>query len=195
MTEAPDFKLLNLPKDAEVLVSPTEIRRGLARIADALNDRYAATRQPPLVLCVMTGAMVFVGQLLPLLMFPLQLDYVHASRYRGQTRGGRLELLVRPRMSVAGRDLLLLDDIFDEGDTLAGIAAQLRAEGAASLQVAVLVEKLHDRKVAGFAPDLVGVSVPDRYVFGCGMDYGELYRNLPAVYALREASEASGSAD
>lgn len=179
-------KSLDLLKDAEVLVAPAEIVRHVTRLADALNDHFSEVPEPPLVLCVMSGAMIFAGQLLPQLMFPLQLDYVHASRYQGGLRGGEVKLSVRPRLELRGRDILLLDDIFDEGYTLCRIAAELEKEGVGSVYTAVLVNKQHDRKVQDFAPDLVGVQVPDRYVFGCGMDYRELYRNLPAIYALRE---------
>ena len=193
MAERPAFDLLDLSRDAELLISAGEIQSCIARIADALNSRYKQVRSPLLVMCVMNGALFFAGQLLPRLVFPLQLDYLHATRYRGQLRGGALEFLVRPRQPLAGRDLLLLDDIFDEGHTLARITEELKAAGVRSLYTTVLVEKLHKCKVRGFTPDLVGVQVPDRYVFGCGMDYRELYRNLPAIYALRSDREADRS--
>lgn len=82
--------------------------------------------------------------------------------------------------------MLVIDDIFDEGDTLKAIVAEVRRQGAAAVYSAVLVNKRHDRKAAGLTVDFVGLEVPDRYVFGCGMDYKEYWRNLPAIYAVRD---------
>jgi hypoxanthine phosphoribosyltransferase len=133
----------------------------------------------------MGGAVVFSGQLLPLLRFPLELDYVHATRYADTTRGGALEWKVRPRVPVRGRTLLVLDDILDAGITLAAIRADLLAAGAAEVFSAVFADKETGRSKPVLA-DFVGLRLPDRYVFGFGMDVRGAWRNLPEIYALRE---------
>lgn len=148
------------------------------RIAAGLGERY------PVVLCVMGGSVVFAGQLLPLLRFPIEFDYLHATRYDGATRGGTLSWKVLPRLSVRGRTVLVLDDILDEGHTLAAIRERLLNDGAEEVQCAVFADKLTGRPKP-VKPDYVGLSVPDRYVFGYGMDVEGAWRNLPAIYALR----------
>ena len=168
---------------AERLVSAAEIQAVLRRLADAIEARLGTTT--PLVLTVMGGAVVFSGQLLPLLRFPLELDYVHATRYADTTRGGALEWKVRPRVPVRGRTLLVLDDILDAGITLAAIRADLLAAGAAEVFSAVFADKETGRSKPVLA-DFVGLRLPDRYVFGFGMDVRGAWRNLPEIYALRE---------
>lgn len=140
----------------------------------------------PVVMCVMGGAVVFAGQLLPRLDFPLEFDYVQASRYHNKTEGQQLVWKVMPGDYLHGRTVLLLDDILDQGHTLAAIREKCLEQGAARVVIAVLVEK----ELAQPKPiqaDFVGLKVPDRYVFGCGMDVYGWWRNLPAIYALREA--------
>ncbi len=167
---------------ADCLYSAQQVERALDRLAEQLTERLRGTN--PLLLCVLNGAVVTAGQLLTRLDFPLELDYLHATRYQGETRGGELHWIAHPRTSVAGRTLLVVDDIFDEGITLAAIVAALRAEGAGEVLSAVLVEKRHDRKPEGFRPEFIGLEVEDRYVFGYGMDYKEYLRNVPGIFAV-----------
>jgi len=168
---------------ADKVCDEAAVSAALDRMAGEIRGDLSG--RDPLVLVVMIGGMVPAAWLLERLDFPHQVDYVHATRYRGTTRGGAsLEWRARPPAAVAGRDVLVIDDILDEGYTLAAIIEACRALGAASVRSAVLVKKAHDRCVPGLAPDYVGVEVEDRYVFGCGMDYHERYRQLPAVYAL-----------
>lgn len=154
------------------------IRAMAADIAAAIGD------QRPLVLCVMGGAVVFAGQLLPQLDFPLEFDYVQVNRYRNQTAAQPLQWKVLPGENVAGRTVLVLDDILDEGQTLAAIRQKCLELGADRVVTAVLVEKTLDR-AKPIRADHIGLRVPDRYVFGCGMDVYGWWRNLPAIYALR----------
>jgi hypoxanthine phosphoribosyltransferase len=171
-------------READVVCSEVAVQQALERlageIAERLRDRY------PLVLSVMGGSVVFSGQLLPLLRFPLEFDYLHATRYDGTTRGGTLLWKVLPRQPVAGRAVLVLDDILDEGDTMAAIKRRLLEDGAAEVYCAVFADKTlgHSKPIR---PDFVGVTVPDRYVFGFGMDVEEAWRNLPAIYALKDS--------
>lgn len=172
---------------AEMVCTPEAAAAAVARVArevsDALGTRY------PIVLSVMGGGVVFTGQLLPLLGFPLDFDYVHATRYRGETLGRTIDWKVRPQEDVRGRVVLVVDDILDEGWTLAAIRDYLLGEGAAEVRMAVFCEKLIGREKPVRA-DFVGVTVPDRYVFGFGMDVYGAWRNLPAVYALKPDASA-----
>ena len=168
---------------SELIVGATEVELALdslaSRITDALADRF------PNALCIMGGAVVFAGQLLPRLGFPLEFDYLHATRYRDGTRGGEIEWSVLPRKAMSGRSVLLLDDILDEGHTLAAAKVKLLELGAAEVKIAVLADKDigRDKPVAA---DFVGLTLPNRYVLGMGMDAYGLWRNLPAIYALKE---------
>jgi hypoxanthine phosphoribosyltransferase len=147
-------------------------------ISDVLHDRF------PLVLPVMGGAIVFAGQLLPRLDFPLEFDYLHVTRYRGKTQGGAIEWRVLPGKSVAGRTVLVIDDILDEGETLYAVRQKLVEMGAAKVHTAVLADKDIPSKKP-IQADFVGLKVPNRFVFGCGMDAYGLWRNLPEIRALK----------
>lgn len=157
------------------------------RVAGEITAKLA--QEFPLVLAVMGGAVVFAGQLLPRLPFPLEFDYLHVTRYRDGTRGGAIDWKVWPRDNVAGRTVLVVDDILDEGHTLAEVKARILAEGAKKFYCAVFADKElgHAKPIAA---DFAGVSLPDRYVFGFGMDIAGAWRNLPAVRALRPAQAA-----
>jgi hypoxanthine phosphoribosyltransferase len=155
------------------------IERIAAEIAATLKDRY------PLVLSVMGGAVVFTGRILPMLNFPLEFDYIHASRYGAATGGGSVDWKVEPKANVAGRVVLVLDDILDIGDTMLAIRQRVTGLGAEAFYSAVLTDKKIGRAKPIYA-DFVGLSLPDRYVFGCGMDACGFWRNLPAIYALKE---------
>jgi hypoxanthine phosphoribosyltransferase len=153
----------------------------IRRMATAIRNDYAGSR--PLFLTLMNGGMVFGGLLSLELGIDIEFDYLHATRYRGATSGGGLHWLRHPQVPLAGKRVLLVDDIVDEGHTLIEVIAWCRAQGAAEVRVAALAWKRHGRCVID-APDYWGVEVPDRYVFGFGMDYHEQGRNLPAIYAL-----------
>ncbi|MDN3526362.1 hypoxanthine-guanine phosphoribosyltransferase [Halomonas sabkhae] len=167
---------------ADCLISQSEVERALDRMADALN-RDLGDRLP-VFYCVMNGGLITTGHLLTRLGFPLEVDYLHATRYRGGTRGGELFWRVSPEVPMAGRHVVIVDDILDEGSTLAAILDYCRQAGAASISTAVLVDKQHDRKaVEGLKADYCGLEVADRYVFGFGMDYQGYWRNAPGIFA------------
>ncbi len=139
----------------------------------------------PLLLAVMTGGIVPAGCLLGRLDFPLRLDYLHATRYRGEVRGGEVHWLRRPNIPLRGRVVLVVDDILDEGITLTQILAYCREAGAAEVYSAVLVNKRHGRKPGIGEADFTGLEVADRYVFGYGMDYRGYLRNVRGIYAVK----------
>ena len=170
-------------RESDLITSAGEVQAAVDRLAAqierALGKRY------PLVLAVMGGAVVFAGQILPKLRFPLDFDYVHASRYGTATRGAGIEWRVRPPEIVKGRAVLVLDDILDHGETMAAIKRGLLELGAQSVHCAVLVEKRLNTKKP-ISADFVGLQIPDRFVFGCGMDAKGFWRNLPEIRAMKE---------
>ena len=168
---------------AECLLTEVQVNELLDQLACRLRADYADLN--PIVLCVMTGGLVTLGQLLPRLDFLLQVDYVHATRYQDELAGGELSWLHRPTSNLAGRHVLLVDDILDEGITLLHLRDYCQGQGAESVKSLVLVEK--DLKIEKpIVADYVGHVVPDRYVFGFGMDYKSYGRNLPGIYAVSE---------
>lgn len=172
-----------LLQHSEVICSEQEVAATVKKLAHEITACLAEAK--PLVLCVMGGAAVFAGQLLPRLNFPLEFDYVQASRYHNGTSGQHLVWKVAPSENVRGRTVLLLDDILDEGHTLAAVRDKCLEAGAAKLLIAVLSEKDLGRPKP-LQADFVGLTLPNRYVFGCGMDVYGWWRNLPAIYALKD---------
>ncbi len=168
--------------EADLLCSAEESALAVRRVAGEIGARLRDAN--PLVLAVMGGAVVFTGHLLPQLDFPLDFDYLHVTRYGDVTVGGSLRWVVEPRAAVAGRTVLVVDDILDEGVTMAEIVKRLREQGAADVLSAVFADKNLGR-AKPIAADFVGVLLPNRYVFGYGMDVKGAWRNLPAVYAVR----------
>jgi len=166
---------------AECLVSAQEMDAALDRMAEELTERLAG--KDPLVLCVMTGAVIVAGLLLPRLNFQLRLDYIHASRYQGATSGGELAWRHRPSEAIRGEHVLVLDDILDEGVTVDQVIRACHEDGAASVHSAVLVEKIRPHRCG---VDVVGVRVPDRYLYGYGLDYKNYFRNASGIYAVAE---------
>jgi len=170
-------------RDSDLVTSAAEVQAAVDRLAAEIER--ALGKAYPLVLAVMGGAVVFAGQILPKLRFPLDFDYVHASRYGAATRGAGIEWRVRPPEIVKGRAVLVLDDILDHGETMAAIKKGLLELGASSVHCAVLVEKRLNTKKPVTA-DFVGLQIPDRFVFGCGMDAKGYWRNLPEIRAMKE---------
>lgn len=155
------------------------VRRVAREISERLRDRN------PVLLCVLKGGLPFAGHLLTQLTFPLDFDYLHVSRYRLATSGSELSWRIEPEIALSGRTVLVLDDILDEGLTLAAIRDRLLALGAATCYTAVAADKLIGR-TKPIQADFVALSVPDRFLFGYGMDVRGAWRNLPAIYAMRE---------
>lgn len=171
---------------AELIYSAEQISASLDQLAEQINRQLASTTRPILVLPVMNGGLVLSGQLITRFKFPLFIDYLHATRYRGKTTGSQLHWKVKPQHSLAGQTLLIIDDILDEGYTLQAVIEYCRAEGAAAVYSVVLVEKNHPRDKASVKADFTGLYIEDRYVFGFGMDYKSYHRNLNGIYAVHE---------
>ena len=170
-------------QQAECLYDRTTVEAAFDRMASRINGEMAGAEV--VVICVMNGGLVASGILLPRLDFLLRLDYMHASRYRERVSGDELHWKVEPTQPLAGKNLLIVDDILDEGYTLDAIIRFCQGQSPASVRAAVLVQKQHDRGVRP-AVAYVGLQVPDRYVFGYGMDYKGFWRNAPGIYAVAE---------
>jgi|SRR5262245_23240804 len=170
-------------ENSDSIASAEEVQAAIRRVASEIEQRLGAAY--PMVLAVMGGAVVFAGQLLPLLRFPLDYDYIHASRYGAATRGAEVDWKVSPPHLVRGRSVLVLDDILDHGETMNAIKNRLLELGAKEFYCAVLVEKKLTMKKP-IRADFVGLTIPDRFVFGCGMDAKGYWRNLPEIRAMKE---------
>lgn len=170
--------------EADLLVGEAGVAAAIGRLAGEITEQLREAN--PVLLCVMNGGLIFAGQLATKLVFPLEIDYCHATRYGHETAGAGLNWIARPRRELRGRTVLLADDILDEGITLAAIADYCREQGAARVLMAVLVDKRHDRKVSpGFRADFTGLETEDRFLFGYGLDYKGYWRNAPGIYAVK----------
>jgi hypoxanthine phosphoribosyltransferase len=177
---------LHVFSHSEEIVSADAVNASIGRMAQAI--RVEMSENFPLVLSVMGGAAVFTGMLLPHLDFPLEFDYIHLTRYRNATQGGSdMQWRVAPAESVKDRVVLVLDDILDEGETMAAIRDRILEMGAKRFHCAVLCEKVIP-KAKPLRADFCGFQVPDRYVFGCGMDAKGYWRNLPTIRALTDGA-------
>lgn len=179
-----------LLETAEELFTKETVDAAVTRMADTLNARFNAPdcQDFPLVLGVMGGAVVFTGNLLPQLTFPLEFDYIHVSRYGDEDQGGQVVWKVVPRSNVTGRTVIVLDDILDEGETLAHVKQRLLDMGAAEVILAVFCDKAIG-KAKPCKADIVGITIPNRFVVGFGMDAYGYWRNLPGLWAIKTDSE------
>lgn len=170
--------------NADCLVNEQQVDKAINTMAQAITDRLQDSN--PLLFCVMNGGLILTGQLLTRLRFPVQAEYLHATRYRQETTGGILEWKLRPEADIQDRTVLIVDDILDEGTTLCAIADYCLTHGAKEVLTAVLVDKQHDRKAKpDLKADFTGMYVEDRFLFGYGMDYKGYWRNAPGIYAVK----------
>jgi len=176
--------------NAEEIVSADQVQAAVRHVADVLNQRFDKDEagEFPLVLGVMGGAVVFTGHLLPQLTFPLEFDYIHVTRYGDLDRGGEVVWKVIPRQDVKGRTIIIVDDILDEGETLAHVKQRLLDMGAAEVILAVFADK-ELGKVKPVYADIVGLTVPNQFVGGFGMDAHGYWRNLPGLWVIRDADK------
>jgi hypoxanthine phosphoribosyltransferase len=183
MTDTVD-ELNQVMAEADCLVPEEQVYQVIDTMAGEITT--ALKDSNPLLFCVMNGGLILTGQLLPRLKFPVQAEYLHATRYRQETTGGILEWKLQPEANMNGRTVLIVDDILDEGTTLCAIADYCLAHGASEVLTAVLVDKQHDRKAKpNLKADFTGLEVEDRFLFGYGMDYKGYWRNAPGIYAVK----------
>jgi hypoxanthine phosphoribosyltransferase len=180
--------------DAEEIISATDIAKGFDRLASGIQA--LVDNGNCILLGVMTGGLYPLIRLADRLQGDFLIDYCHATRYVGETRGGRLQWLETPHLSMANQTVVIVDDIFDEGLTLQAVADYCRQAGAFRVATAVMLVKERQSVADIAAPDFTtGLTVPDRYVFGCGMDIYGRWRHLPAIYALQELPRTKGNPD
>jgi hypoxanthine phosphoribosyltransferase len=181
----PDQETINpqeIMDNSSLLVSKEDVEAAIVRMGEAVNAYYG--NQPIIMLAVMTGAIMPAAWLAAQLKMPMRMDFIHATRYAGQTQGGELDFRVPSRLNLQDQDILVVDDIYDVGLTLELIERYCLSRGARTVNSAVLVRKLHDRETAGKLPRFIGLDVVDKYVFGCGMDAYEHWRHLVEIRAL-----------
>lgn len=184
MSELTPAEVRAVESRARCLLPAAEVENILEGLAREISLRMC--EENPLVICIMNGGLVITGKLLSLLDFPLQLDYLHATRYGHEVSGSDLQWLKEPQLELAGRSVLLLDDILDEGETLYRVKQYCEQKGAAKIAVAVLIDKIHDRKNPNVKADFVGVEVEDFYLYGFGMDYKGYLRNAAGIFAVAD---------
>ena len=173
----------NALKNAECLYTTDEVEKAITRMASEISKEL--NKSNPLVLPVMIGGVILAGKFIPQLNFPLQMDYIHATRYRSSTSGSKITWLKKPEKSLEERTVLLIDDILDEGVTLAAIIEYCYEAGAKKVFTAVLAEKKLDKDKPIKKADFTGLVIPDHYLFGYGMDYQEYHRNAAGIYAVK----------
>ncbi len=171
------------PDGAECLFAPAAVARALDAQAERIG-RLAGPGEVLSIIALMKGGMYPAVELSRRLGGALRIDYVHATRYREATRGGSIHWQHWPDSLELGDHVVLVDDIFDEGHTMAAVAERLGAQGVRQVTTAVLARKRHDRGLDRDWVDDHALEVPDRYVFGCGMDYRGLWRQLDGIWAL-----------
>ncbi|MGO3344796.1 MAG: hypoxanthine-guanine phosphoribosyltransferase [Marinomonas sp.] len=175
-------ELNTILEESDCLIDANQIDIALDKMATQITADLKD--KMPLVICVMNGGLIPTASLIERLPFPIELDYVHASRYGMETEGTKLKWMSYPQTDIIDRDVLIVDDIFDQGHTLQAIIEWFEKQGAKSVFTATVINKLHDRKV-DIAPDYIGLDVEDRFLFGFGMDYKGAFRNLKGIYAIK----------
>ena len=166
---------------ADCIYKAEQVQEVLNTVARSIQQDYADKN--PLILCVMNGGLYFTAELMRRFSFALELDYLHVSRYHNSTTGGKLKWRILPEATLEGRNVLIVDDILDAGFTLQAIQKKCLELGAANIETAVLARKSRQQVVVPV--EYCGLVLPDRYVFGCGMDYQGYFRNLNDIYALK----------
>jgi len=168
-----------------MLYSTEEVEAAIDTMARAITGELQDKN--PVILCLMIGAVIIVGKILTRLNFPLQLEYVHATRYQGTTTGGNVQWVRSPSVPLKDRTVLIIDDILDEGVTLATMIEECKKAEAAKIYTAVLADKQTKTNRALQKADFTGLTLPDQYVFGYGMDYKGYLRNAPGIYAVKKS--------
>lgn len=195
---AKDLNLLRSVEAQEVLrradrlIDRQSLSFGFDRMASEITEKIASLN--PVVLCVMVGGLYATAEITRRLDFPLEIDYLHATRYKGQIQGGDLAWKVSPGGHLADRHVLIVDDVLDEGQTLWAVVNAVAKQMPASIHIAVLLKKKRDKRYEEIKVDFLGFTVEDRYVFGAGLDYKGYFRQLPEVYAVSSEDEYLGQA-
>ena len=176
-------EITQVQAEADLIYTSEQVEAAIEKMSREIT--VVLEDKNPVILCLMIGGVIPTGKLLPLLDFPLQVEYVHATRYQGETNGGTLHWIRKPTLSLQDRHVLIVDDILDEGTTLMAMVEECKNNQAKTILTAVLADKQLDKERSFKKADFTGVMVPNRYLFGYGMDYKEYLRNAPGIYAVK----------
>lgn len=168
----------------KTLLNEQQLQAGVDAMAKQITQRYGD--RPLTIVAVMTGSLVLLADLIRRLSMPVRVSLIQASSYRGGTSSGELWIRDDMMLDVSGREVIVLDDIFDTGKTLQEVLRRIQAMGPSSLSSAVLLHKV-GRQTVSMQPDFVAFQIPDEFVVGYGLDYQDLYRNLPFLAVLEPA--------
>lgn len=183
MTTITTSELQLVQEDADLIFSAHQISVAIENMALSLEKQIQ--KKDAIILCVMNGGLITTSDLLRNMGCKTRLDYLQVARYRDKTVGGSLHWHKEPQLPLEDQTVVLVDDIYDEGYTLEEVVSYCENKGAKEvITVVLLLKQKTDRQVA-MQPDIYGLEVMDRYVFGYGMDYKGYLRNLPAIYALK----------
>ncbi len=174
-----------LPPNSQVLIAEDKINREIEALAIEINQDFA--QKKVVFLTIMNGGMIFASALATRLNLDMEMDYLQLSRYGKNQSGGQLVWKYQPEVNMHDTHVILCDDIYDEGHTLAAAHAWCLEKGALSASSVVLVHKNHDRTYAQYKPDYVAMNIPDHFIFGYGMDYEEKLRQLPEIYYIPQS--------
>ncbi len=182
--------MIKIPEDiksvyeqATCIYSKEEVEHALDKLALQITDDVSESY--PVFLCVVVGGMIPLASLLMRMIFPLEINYIHATRYQGTTAGGELHWKATPSCDLKDRTIVIVDDILDSGLTLSAIVKFCQDKEAKKIYTAVLVDKQHARQPGGLqTADYAGLTVGDHYVFGYGMDYRGYLRNAPGIFSI-----------
>jgi hypoxanthine phosphoribosyltransferase len=170
---------------AKILIAEDELQARVLELAEEIDGVYSEDN-PPLLVCVLKGAFIFLADLSRRLEVPHEVDFMEVSSYGGNTvSSGVVRILLDLERNIEGRHVLIVEDIIDSGRTLEYITRNLRTRNPASLRICTLLSKPARRELH-VAVDWVGFEIPDEFVIGYGLDYAEVYRNLPFIGVLRE---------
>lgn len=183
-------QIQEVKEKATCLFTKEAIETNLDKIAGKISEQLGESN--PVVLCVLIGGLIPAGNLLPRLDFPLELDYIHATRYANEKVGNtEINWVAKPRVSLKNRNVLIIEDILDGGLTLAAIVEYCREQGASAVYTAVLLDKQKVTRVPGGiqSADFTAITMDNGFVFGYGMDYDGYLRNAPGIYVVSPEHE------
>ena len=182
-------RIQEVEKKATCLFTKKKIEDSLDRMAKAISEELSESN--PVVLCVLIGGLIPAGNLLPRLDFPLELDYIHATRYDKKITGTDIKWIVKPRASLENRNVLIIEDILDGGLTLAAIVDYCFKQGAKSVYTAVLLDKQKAQRAVGgtLKANFTAITMDNGFVFGYGMDYDGYLRNAPGIFVVAPEHE------
>ncbi len=168
-------------------ITPAEIARAVTAVAERINADYAGRN--PLFICVLSGAYIYAADLYRQIALESEITFVRLKSYEGTATTGEVKMLVPLSEPVQGRDVIVIEDIVDTGTTMHGFKQMLLAEGAHSVSITSFLFKSEALQFPDAKPDYIGISIPNRFILGYGLDYDGLGRNLDAIYVLQPETE------